>query len=83
MQLVARNLTDAFDGFLLGARYLIVDRDPLIYPGLPRSAGSQRLPSPPPSSLNAFAERFVLSIKFECLSKIILLGGAHLQEALR
>jgi transposase len=46
---VARNLTDAFDGFLLGKRYLILDRDgkylrrqnavgcrnPLIFQGLP------------------------------------------------
>ena len=26
---MARNLTDAYDGFLLGMRYLIHDRDPL------------------------------------------------------
>lgn len=29
MEQVARNLTDAFDGFLLNKRYLICDRDPL------------------------------------------------------
>ena len=29
MEQIARNLTDAFDGFLLGKRYLILDRDPL------------------------------------------------------
>ena len=29
MKQVARNLTDMWDGFLLGKRYLIHDRDPL------------------------------------------------------
>ena len=29
MTQVARNLTDAVDGFLLGTRHLILDRDPL------------------------------------------------------
>ena len=29
MEQMARNLTDAFDGFLLGKRYLICDRDSL------------------------------------------------------
>lgn len=29
MEQIARNLTDALDGFLLGKRYLILDRDPL------------------------------------------------------
>jgi nucleoside phosphorylase len=37
----------------------------------------------PPSSpnLNAFAERFVRSIKSECLSKLVLLGASHLRAA--
>jgi hypothetical protein len=30
MHQIARNLTDAVDGFLLGQRYLIMDRDPLL-----------------------------------------------------
>ncbi|MAG55621.1 MAG: hypothetical protein CMJ83_04950, partial [Planctomycetes bacterium] len=29
MRNMARHLTDGFDGFLLGKRYLILDRDPL------------------------------------------------------
>ncbi|MEZ6184147.1 MAG: integrase core domain-containing protein [Planctomycetota bacterium] len=32
---------------------------------------------------NAFAERFVRSIKEECLSKLITLGEAHLRRAIR
>ena len=34
-------------------------------------------------NLNAFAERFVLSIKSECLNKIIPLGEKHLRQAIR
>jgi hypothetical protein len=33
------------------------------------------------ASLNAFAERFVLSIKSECLDKLVLLGERHLHLA--
>ena len=41
-----------------------------------------RLPARSPN-LNSFAERFVLSIKSECLSKIIPLGESHLRRAIR
>jgi putative transposase len=39
----------------------------------------------PPSSpnLNAYAERFVCSIKGECLAKLVLLGENHLRTAVR
>jgi transposase InsO family protein len=33
--------------------------------------------------LNAFAERFVLSVKSECLDRIVPLGEAHLRAAVR
>jgi transposase InsO family protein len=33
--------------------------------------------------LNAFAERFVLSAKSECLERIVLLGEGHLRAAVR
>jgi transposase InsO family protein len=33
--------------------------------------------------LNAYAERFVRSIKSECLAKIIPVGGRHLRTAVR
>jgi putative transposase len=37
----------------------------------------------PPSSpnLNAYAERFVLSIRSECLDRIVPLGEAHLRRS--
>ena len=40
-----------------------------------------RLPARSPN-LNAFAERWVRSVKEECLSKLILLGEASLKRAL-
>jgi len=39
-----------------------------------------RLPARSPN-LNAFAERFVLSIKSECLDRIVPLGERHLRRA--
>jgi len=33
-------------------------------------------------NLNAFAERFVLSIKTECLNRIVPLGESHLRRAI-
>ncbi len=87
MQQIGRNLTDAVDGFLLGKRYLIVDRDPLYtvaFRQLLEDSGCKvlRLPARSPN-LNAFAERFVLSVKSECLDKIVPLGERHLRASLR
>jgi hypothetical protein len=84
---VARNLLDAEDGFLVGMRYLLMDRDPLYttaFRELLRSAGVTpiRLPANSPN-LNAYAERFVRSIKSECLGKLVLLGENHLRTAVR
>jgi hypothetical protein len=39
---VARNLTDAVDGFLVGKRYLIMDRDPLFTHAFPYDACSHQ-----------------------------------------
>jgi hypothetical protein len=65
MDQIARNLLDVEDGFLLGKRYLLLDRDPL-YTKAFRTAlekGGTTVVRLPPRSpdLNAFAERFVLS----------------------
>src|ERR1700730_12525603 len=49
--------------------------------GQPPSVGHDRV-SPAPN-LNAFAERFVRSIKEECLSRMIFFGPASLQHAVR
>ena len=86
MKQIARNLTDPFDGFLLNARHLILDRDPLYtaaFRSMLKASGVNvvRLPARSPN-LNAFAERFVLSVKSECLSRMVLLGERHLRTAI-
>ena len=86
MKQIARNLTDAETGFLRKIRYLILDRDLLYtsaFRGMLKDAGVEplRLPARSPN-LNAFAERFVLSAKRECLGRIVPLGEAHLRRAL-
>ena len=85
MNQIARNLTDASDGFLQGCRYLIKDRSSLVtepFREILKSSGveSLRLPARSPN-LNAFAERFVRTIKEFCLDKMSLFGEASLRTA--
>jgi transposase InsO family protein len=47
---------------------------------VPTGVTCLRLPARSPD-LNSFAERFVLSIKSECLSKLVPLGERHLRRA--
>ena len=86
MKQMARNLLDAYDGFLREKRYLILDRDPLYtkeFRQMLRGAGLKPLLLPARSpNLNAYAERFVLSIKSECLDRIVPLGERHLRRAI-
>jgi transposase InsO family protein len=84
---VFRAATDAVDGALAGIRYLVHDRDPLFSVGareLLAGAGieSVRLPPRSPNS-NPFAERFVGSIRRECLDRVIPLGVGHLRRLVR
>ena len=79
----ARGLVDGVDGLLKEARFLIHDRDPAFGKGftsLMRSGGVRpvRLPRRSPN-LNAYAERFVGSIRRECLNRVIPLGEGHLR----
>jgi putative transposase len=86
MRQVARNLIDDFSGFLRGKRFLIHDRDPLDTRGFHEIlgyAGVTHVRLPPKSpNLNAYAERFVLSIKSECLDRMVMLGERHLRRAI-
>ncbi len=86
MRQVARNLIDDRNGFLRGKRFLIHDRDPLYTRGFHEILGYAdvvpvRLPPKSPN-LNAYAERFVLSIKSECLDRMVMLGERHLRRAI-
>ena len=84
MEQMARNLTDPVDGVLRTARHLIHDRDPLYthrFAEILTSAGVQPVRLPPKSpNLNAYAERFVRSIKEECLERVVPLGEGHLRR---
>jgi putative transposase len=86
MAQITRNLTDAVAGPLQGLDHLIVDRDPLYtahVQSLLKVAGVSLLRLPPSSpNLNAYAERFVRSIKQECLRHIIPLGERHLRSTI-
>ena len=46
-------------------------------------SGVEIVPCPPQAPrCNAFSERFVKSIKFECLNELILLGRRHLEVSI-
>lgn len=87
MTQIARNLTDCVDGFRLGKRYLILDRDALFAPPFLATLKDANVSvlrtayrSP---NMNAFAERFVRSIKSECLDQMIFVGQHSLEQAIR
>jgi putative transposase len=84
---IARNVTMADWGFLAPGQYLIHDRDGKYCPAFQHiieAAGVKRVLLPARSpNLNAYAERWVRSIKKECLSRLILFGEASLRHALR
>jgi putative transposase len=74
-------------GFLQNCRYLLHDRDTKYtqaFRAIIKSGGVRALVLPPRSpNLNAFAERWVKSVKDECLSRLILFGEASLRRALK
>src|SRR6516162_3034838 len=87
MSQIARNLTDAVDGVFAGKRYLIHDRDPLFtkdFLATLAGCGIESVKLPPRSpNLNAYAERFVGTIKEGCLEQMILFGEDSLRKAIR
>jgi putative transposase len=86
MQQMARNATDEGWGYLDRRRYVLHDRDTKFCASFRTTlaAGGIKaivLPARSPN-LNAYAERWVLSAKQECLSKLILFGEGSLRRAL-
>src|SRR5437870_304520 len=83
---IARNVTMADWSVLSSGQYLIHDRDSKYCPAFQciiDEAGITRVPLPPRSpNLNAYAERWVRSVKEEALSRLILFGEHSLQYAL-
>ena len=87
MEQMARNVTMEDSGFLIDRKYLLHDHDSKYGSSFRQviEAGSvQTLALPPRSpNLNAYAERWVRSVREECLAKVILLGEGSLRRALR
>jgi transposase InsO family protein len=86
MAQAARRLTDAVDGFLVGHQILIWDRDRKWTHGfrhILQGAGVRILLAPVQApNANAYAERFVRSIREECLDRLIFFGERRLLRAL-
>jgi putative transposase len=86
MRQIARNVTMEGWGVLKPGQYLIHDRDTKFCAAFKQiidDAGVTRVPLPPRSpQLNAFAERFVRSVKEEALSRMILFGERSLWHVL-
>ena len=86
MKQIARNATMDDCGALRDCRYLLHDRDTKFTRSFRAILVSGRvkplaLPARSPN-LNAYAERWVRSVKEECLSKVILFGERSLRRAL-
>lgn len=87
MEQMARNATIEETGFLVNKRYLLHDRDSKYCSSFCQLIEAEKvkcLALPPKSpNLNAYAERWVRSVKEECVSKLILFGESSLKRALR
>ena len=87
MTQIARNISDTVDGLLTGKRYLIHDRDPLFtaeFLNILADSGVKSVKLPPRSpNLNAYAERFVRTIKESCLDRMIVFGEDSLRKSIQ
>ena len=83
MKQIARNLTDPVNGFLKDKKFLIHDWDPLFteeFKDILRAGGINCIKTTVASpNLNPFVERFIRSIKSECLNKMLIFGESHLR----
>jgi putative transposase len=87
MKQIARNLLDPADGFLCHATHLIHDRDPVFteaWTALLQTGGVKCVPIPAQSpNCNPHAERFVKTIRAECLDHFIIFGERHLRHVIK
>jgi putative transposase len=84
MQQIARNVTMEGCGALRDCRYLLHDRDRKYTQSFRAIIASGQVEPLvlPAHSPNAYAERWVRSVKEECLSKVVLFGERSLRRAL-
>ncbi|MBU1947405.1 MAG: DDE-type integrase/transposase/recombinase, partial [Candidatus Eisenbacteria bacterium] len=84
---VGRNLTDPDDGFLPGPNDLIMDRDTKFcdsFRSMLRKTQVKPVRLPPQSpNLNAYIERFMRSLKEECLYQLIFFGEGSVRRAVK
>jgi transposase InsO family protein len=85
MYQAARNLSDAENGFLRGKKYLLMDRDAKFSEAFRvtlQQVGTEceRLPPRSPN-LNPNIERFMRSVKEECLERMVFFGEKSLHAA--
>jgi putative transposase len=87
MKQVARNLLDPEDGFLREASCLVHDRDPVFteaWTALLETHGVKCVPIPAQSpNCNPHAERFVKTVRTECLDHFVIFGERHLHHLLK
>lgn len=85
IKLIAGSPADDVDGFLHGSRYLLMDRGMKFgksFRDFVASAGVEPVRLPPRSpNLTPHIERFMRSIKDECLSRLFLCGDRSLRNA--
>ena len=86
MEQIARSATQESWGYLDGRRYVLHDRDTKFcasFRSMLAEGGVETITLPARSpNLNAFAERWVRSVKQECLAKLILFGEGPLSRTL-
>ena len=86
MEQTARNVTDYPGGILRGKRFLVIDRDSVFslrFKAALKCSGIELLVTAYQApNMNAHAERFVRSIRSECLDRMIFVGRAPLERAI-
>lgn len=84
---IARNWCDAWDGFLLGKKYLIRDNDvtfTIPFDNVFKSIGITVKRTPPYTpNMNSRMENFIRALKLECLDKIIFRSPEQLRFAIK
>ena len=86
LQQCARQLTESFEGLLVGKRYLLHDRDTTCthaFDALLQDRGVESVILPPRSpNLHAHCERFVRSITEDALDHMVMVGEQALSYAI-
>ena len=85
MRQMAKNMTDCEDGFLLGKTRLIMDNDTRFSEAFCKTLADEGIESvkiaPATPNMNAYIERFMRSIKEDCLNRMIFFGQDSLRKA--